>query len=132
MNSSIISIPHLCRQQFLMEGIKLYIPIKIPSHPYVLINRSVLCNCRIEVEDSFVLELIATCPGRLSDLVMYFTVNTAFMHYFDSLTNELEVHILQNWKMREQVLPISLQTFDFDLKLLELPKTLKDLFYQYK
>ena len=24
------------------------IPIKIPSHPYVLVNRSVLCNCGIE------------------------------------------------------------------------------------
>ena len=23
------------------------IPVKIPSHPYVLINRSVLCNCGI-------------------------------------------------------------------------------------
>ena len=26
------------------------IPLKIPSHPYVLGNRSVLCNCRIEAE----------------------------------------------------------------------------------
>ena len=24
------------------------IPVKIPSHPYVLVNRSILCNCRIE------------------------------------------------------------------------------------
>ena len=47
---------------------------------------------------------------------MYFTVNTVFMHYFDSLTNNLEYHILQNWTMHEQVLPVSLQTFDFDSK----------------
>ena len=26
------------------------IPIKIPSHSYVLINRSILCNCGIEAE----------------------------------------------------------------------------------
>ena len=39
------------------------IPIKIPSHLYVLINRTVLCNCRIEAEDNFLLESIATCPG---------------------------------------------------------------------
>ena len=56
---------------------------------------------------------------------MYFTVNTAFMHYFDSLTNNLETNILQNWTTHEQVLPISLQTFDFDFKLMEAPKTLK-------
>ena len=48
------------------------IPIKIPSHPYVLINRTVLCNCRIEAEDNFLLESIATCPGKQSDLIMYF------------------------------------------------------------
>ena len=27
------------------------IPIRIPSHPYVLVNRSVLCNCGIEADD---------------------------------------------------------------------------------
>ena len=29
------------------------IPVRIPSHPYVLVNRSVLCNCGIEVENYF-------------------------------------------------------------------------------
>ena len=33
--------------------------------------------------------------------------------------------------MCEQVLPISFQTFDFDSKLLEAPKALKDFLYQY-
>ena len=47
------------------------IPVKIPSHPYVLINRTVLCNCRIEVEENFLLESIAACPGKQSDLTMY-------------------------------------------------------------
>ena len=77
-------------------------------------------------QHNFLLESIAACPGKQSHLTMYFTVNTAFMHYFDSLTNNVETHILQNWTMHEQVLPISLQTFEFDSKLLEAPKTLKD------
>ena len=34
--------------------------------------------------------------------------------------------------MHEQVLPISLQMFDFDSKLLEASKTLKDFVYQYQ
>ena len=63
---------------------------------------------------------------------MYFTIDASFMHYFKSLTDELDVHILQNWTMHEQVLPISLQMFDFDSKLLEAPKTLRDLIYKYK
>ena len=28
------------------------IPIEIPSHPYILDNRRVLCNCRIEAENN--------------------------------------------------------------------------------
>ena len=34
--------------------------IKILSHPYVLVNRSVLCNCGIEAENHHLLESIAT------------------------------------------------------------------------
>ena len=83
------------------------IPIKIPSHPYVLIKGTVLCNFGIEAEANyFLLESIAACPGKQSDLTMYFTVNTAFMHYFDNLTSNLETHILQNWTMHEHILPI--------------------------
>ena len=63
------------------------IPVKIPSHPYVLINRTDLCNCGIEVEGNFLLESIAACPGKQSALTMYLTVNTTFLHYIDSLTN---------------------------------------------
>ena len=34
------------------------IPVEIPSHPYVLVNRSVLCNCGIEADNHYVLESI--------------------------------------------------------------------------
>ena len=32
------------------------IPVNIPSHPYVLLDRNVLCNCDIEAESNFLLE----------------------------------------------------------------------------
>ena len=35
------------------------IPIRILSHLYVLVNRSVLCNCGREVENNFLLESLA-------------------------------------------------------------------------
>ena len=63
------------------------IPIKIPSHPYVLVNRSVLWNCGIEAENHFLLESLAACQGVNSKLVMYFTVNTAFTNYLDLFSN---------------------------------------------
>ena len=55
-------------------------PIKIPSHPSISLKRTVLHNCGIEAEDNFLLESIATCPGKQSALTMYYTVNTVFMH----------------------------------------------------
>ena len=37
------------------------IPIEIPSHLYVLLNRTRLCNCIKEAENNFLLESIAAC-----------------------------------------------------------------------
>ena len=54
------------------------IPIETPSHPYVLVNRSVLCNCSIEAENNFLLESLAACHDMNIKLIMYLTVNTAF------------------------------------------------------
>ena len=88
------------------------IPIKIPSHLYVLLKRTMLCNFGIEAEDNFLLESIADCPGKQSALTMYYTVNTAFMHYFNSLTDDLETYILQNWKHRKKFFQFHYKCFN--------------------
>ena len=74
------------------------IPIEIPSHLYVLLNRTVLCNCIIEAESNFLLESIAACnPERDSvDLEMYFMANTAFLNYFDELISTLDSPFFHN------------------------------------
>ena len=74
------------------------IPIEIPSHPYILLNRMVLCNCIIEAESNFLLESIAACdPERdNADLEMYFMANTAFLNYFDELINTLDTPYFHN------------------------------------
>ena len=59
------------------------LPIEIPSHPYVLVNRSILCNCRIEAENNFLLESLATCHDSNTKLIMYFTINSAFTNYLN-------------------------------------------------
>ena len=59
------------------------IQIEIPSHPYFLVNRSVLCNCGIEAENNFLLESLATCHDVNTNLVMYFMVKTAFTNYIN-------------------------------------------------
>ena len=110
-------------------------PIKIPRHPYVLLKRSVLCNCDIHAEEHSLLESIAMCPGKQSDMTIYYMVNPAFMPYLDTFKEELELPSLevnQNWMTQKQVLPISLQATLFDNKLLKAPGTLKGLVQQYK
>ena len=110
------------------------IPINIPSHPYVLLNRHILCNCDIEAENYLLLELLAACkekPGPKPDLEMYFTVNLAFVHYFNKAIDNLEVTVLRNLTTQEQMLPITLEKFEFSPRLLNAQKTLRDLVNQY-
>ena len=56
------------------------IPIEIPSHLYVLLNRTILCNCIMETKNNFLLESITVCdPDSTNvDLEIYFVANTAF------------------------------------------------------
>ena len=84
--------------------------------------------------NNFLLESVATCHDADSKLVMYFTVNTAFVNYLDSLdnlTDSLKFPILLNRTTYKQTLPISLKSFDFNSELLKAPKTLKDFVYQF-
>ena len=110
------------------------IPIEIPSHPYVLLNRMVLCNCIIEVESNFLLESIAACDPERNDidLEMYFVANTAFLNNFDELINTLDIPDFHNITRQEHILPISLESDDFDEELLLAPKTLRELVEGYK
>ena len=110
------------------------IPIEIPSHPYVLLNRTVLCNYIIEVESNFLLESIAACDPERDDvdLEMYFVANTAFLNYFDELINTLDIPAFHNITRQEHILPISLESNDFDEELLSAPKTLRELVDKYK
>ena len=109
------------------------IPIEIPSHPYVLLNRLVLCNCILEAESNFLLESIAACdPERDdADLEMYFMANTAFLNYFDELISTLDILFFHNITRQEHILPISLESDDFDEELLSAPKTLRELVEKY-
>ena len=98
------------------------IPVDIPSHPLILLNQSILCNCDIEAESNFLLESLGACDSSTIDLVMYYAANVAFDNYFDNLIDSLEVPALQNWTTQEQILPISLQSFEFDTNLMQASK----------
>ena len=84
------------------------IPIKVPSHPYVLVNRSVLCNCGIEADNHHLLESIAACDNKISKLIVYFTINLAFTNYFNMLPNLTDsLPLIKDRTTYEQSLPLN-------------------------
>ena len=80
------------------------------------------------------MESLAACEGPVTkaDLEMHFTVNLAFVNYFDNMIEELGFQISRNWTTQEQILPLSLKTFKINPNLINAPKTLQDLAIQYK
>ena len=87
-----------------------------------------------KLKSIFLLESLAACDNSKTktDLVMYFTVNLAFVNYFDKAIEALGVPILRNWTTKEQVLPFSVESFEIYASLLNAPKMLIDFVQQYK
>ena len=110
------------------------IPVRINSHPYVLVNRSVLCDCGIEADNHYLLESLAACDNANSELTMYFTANTAFVNYLDMFTNlteSLEFQVIKNRTTFKQTLPISINISRFDKMFLTASTDLKEFIDSY-
>ena len=108
------------------------IQVKIPSHPYVLVNRSILCNCSIEADNHNLLESIASCDKKITKLTMYFTINLAFKNYLDVLPNLTEpLTLIRNRTCYEQPLPIHLHIPHYDNSLTNKPSKLKEFSDNY-
>ena len=94
------------------------IPIRIPSHPYVLVNRSILCNCGIEADNHHLLESIAACGNKVRKLIMYFTINLAITNYLDMIPNLTDsLPIIKDRMRYEQPLSPNLSIPHFDNSL---------------
>ena len=95
------------------------IPVNIQSHPYVLLDRNILCNCDIEAESNFLLESLTACKKHEKpDLEMYFTVNLAFVDYLEQINETTTTPINSNWTSAKQSIPISLDSFQLNSKLM--------------
>ena len=63
---------------------------------------------------------------------MHFTLNLAFVNYFDDLMEELGIPVSRNWTTQEQILPLLLETFEINPNLLNALKMLRDLAIEYQ
>ena len=108
------------------------IPVKIPSHPYVLVNRSILCNCGIETHNHHLLESITACDRKMTKLTMYFTINLAYTNYLDVLPNLTESFtLIRDRTHHEQPLPIHLNIPHYDNSLTNRLSKLKEFLGNY-
>ena len=108
------------------------IPVKIPSHPYVLVNRSILCNCSIEADNHHLLESIASCDKKFTKLTVYFTINLVFTNYLDMLPNLTEsLTLIRDRTCHEQPLPIHLNIPYYDNSITNRPSKLKEFLDNY-
>ena len=108
------------------------IPVKIPSHPYVLVNRSMLCYCGIEADSHHLLESLAACDNKPTELTMYFTIDLAFSNYLElmqNMTNQLPIN--RGKTDFEQTLSIHLNILHFDNSLSNRPGNLKEFTQNY-
>ena len=99
-----------------------------------MVNRSVLCNCGIEVDNHYLLEPLAACDNKISKLTMYFTINTAFTNYlemFPNLTDSLQTPLIKKRTTYKPTLPIALNVSKFDRSLLHVSMDLKDFMDHY-
>ena len=105
---------------------------KIPSHPYVLVNRSVLCNCRIEADNHHLLESLTACDNKVTKLMMYFMINLVFTNYLDMIPNPTDsVPMIKDRTIYEQPLPLHLSIPHFDNSLRYRLTKLKDYMNNY-
>ena len=91
-----IVLPNWPNDRHIICNVNNDIPVKIPSHPYVLVKRNVLCNCGIEADNHYVLESIVTCDNKDYNLVMYFNINMAFINYLNMLPNLTDPSLIKD------------------------------------
>ena len=108
----------------------------MPSHPYVLVNRSILCNCHLQSGLNYLLKSLGSCePGATP--AIYFTVNSAFEHFMSEfglshahsqdgklLSNEHVFDIFLNDTSKPSMYPNTSET----ILPLDPPDTLLELF----
>ena len=108
----------------------------VPSYPYVLVNRSLLCNCHLESGLTYLLESVGSCSPK-PKFIMYFTINSAFNHYMslfglsenETISTELigQDHIFDIY-LNNSFPPILLDNSSMSMAPLSPPTTLLKLF----
>ena len=84
----------------------------LPTSPYVLVDRKILCHCHIQSGLTYVLKNVGSCNSTLQPKISY-TVNLAFLTFFSNFLNQSFEFSAQPLSI-EQTLPIAMEDFSQD------------------
>ena len=79
-------------------------PIKLSDYSYVLANRKILCTCRLEAVESFLLDSLKACSDNQGQFKMYFSMNVAltiFDNWMYSNLPTINIYICSKWGSAE-------------------------------
>ena len=84
----------------------------LPTSPYVLVDRKILCHCHIQSGLTYVLKNVGSCNSTLQPRISY-TVNLAFLTFFSNFLNQSFEFSAKPLSI-EQTLPIAMEDFSQD------------------
>ena len=61
---------------------------------YVMVNHSILCNCHLESDLTYLLKSLGSCTNQNPDTPLEFTINLAFFHYLKEIWNETAISVI--------------------------------------
>ena len=99
-----------------------------PDHEYILVNRSILCHCRLDADLMYLLKSVGSCASSTDDTV-YFTINLAFFYEISQLPNMTQPQLPLEPTTTEVGFPLALQpaTDSSGKPLLVQPQNLRQL-----
>ena len=105
----------------------------LPTSPYALVSRNILCHCHMQFGLTYLLKTISACNASETP-VLHYTANLAFLDYFSTFWNTTSVIVPTLPGPNETVFPVSLEDYPQDPAFPiyggehdPIPKTLKQL-----
>ena len=86
----------------------------LPTSSYALVSRDILCHCHLQIGLTYILKSVTSCNVTQAPTLEY-TVNLAFMDYFQSFWNNGSLsNIPLTPTMEEITLPIAMEDYSQD------------------
>ena len=85
----------------------------LPTSPYALVSRNILCHCHLQIGLTYLLKTIAACNASETPVVEY-TANLAFMDYFANFWNNTLVKAPSMTPLNLTLFPVYLEDYSQD------------------